>query len=311
MLTVAVLDDYQTVAEDLAEWPPDVRFFHDHVTGDALVERLAEFEAVVVMRERTPLPRTVLERLPKLQLVVTTGMRNASIDLAAARDLGITVCGTPGSGAATIEIAWGLILGLTRNIPREDQAIRQGAWQQTIGTDLAGTTLGLVGLGRLGGAMVPVARAFGMDVLAWSQNITDEAAAEAGVTRVEKRELFERSDIVSVHYVLSDRSRGLVGAAELNAMKPGAYLVNTSRGPIVDSEALLEALRTRRISAGLDVYDEEPLPTDHPLLKLTNTVLTPHLGYVTMNTYRQWYGAAADAIRAYVAGQPTNVLEPR
>lgn len=312
MLTVAVLDDYQTAAEGLAEWPPDVRFFHDHVTGDELVERLAEFEAVVAMRERTPLPRTVLERLPQLKLVVTTGMRNASIDLAAARDLGITVSGTPGSGAATIEIAWGLILSLTRNIPREDRALREGSWQQTIGTDLAGCTLGLVGLGRLGRAMVPVARAFGMDVLAWSQNLTDEAAAEAGVTRVEKIELFERSDIVSVHYVLSDRSRGLVGADELDAMKSGAYLVNTSRGPIVDTAALVEALADGRIGgAGLDVYDEEPLPADHPLRNLTNTVLTPHLGYVTMNTYQQWYGAAADAIRAYVAGQPINVLEPR
>jgi phosphoglycerate dehydrogenase-like enzyme len=308
---VAVLDDYQGVAEGLAEWPPDVRFFQDHVVGAELVERLADVDAVVVMRERAPLPRTVLEQLPKLRLIVTTGMRNASIDLVAAREQGITVCGTPGSAAATIEIAWGLILSLTRNIPYEDRAIRQGAWQQTIGTGLAGTTLGLVGLGRLGKAMVPVARAFGMDVLAWSQNLTDEAAAEAGVTRVGRGDLFERSDIVSVHYVLSDRSRGLVGAPELAAMKSSAYLVNTSRGPIVDTSALIWALRNRRIAgAGLDVYDREPLPADHPLLELDNTVLTPHLGYVTTETYAKWYAAAADAIRAYVAGEPINVLEP-
>ncbi|REF35988.1 D-2-hydroxyacid dehydrogenase family protein [Thermasporomyces composti] len=313
---VAVLDDYQAVAESYADWGglPDteVRFFHDHLDDeDALVDRLVGFDVLVLMRERTPLRRSLLARLPKLRLAVTTGMRNASIDLEAAREYGVVVCGTQGSAAATTELAWALILSLVRHIPAEDAAIRAGGWQHTVGTDLAGATLGLLGLGRLGRAMVPVARAFGMDVIAWSQNLTDQAAAEAGATRVDKDELFARSDVLSIHLVLSDRTRGLVGARELALMKPTAYLVNTSRGPIVDEQALLTALREGRIAgAGLDVFDREPLPTDHPLRQAPRTVLTPHIGFVTHRTYAQWYVGAVEAIAAFLAGRPINVLNP-
>ncbi|WP_020574438.1 D-2-hydroxyacid dehydrogenase family protein [Actinopolymorpha alba] len=315
MARIAVLDDYQAVAQSIADWAdlPDgteVAFFHDHLADeDALVERLAAFDILVLMRERTPLRRSLIARLPRLRLVVTTGMRNASIDLDAARDHGIVVCGTPGSGAATIEIAWALILGLVRHLTEEDAAIRAGGWQRTVGTDLAGATLGLLGLGRLGRAMVPVARAFGMDVIAWSQHLTADAAADVGVERVEEDELFTRSDILSVHLQLSDRSRGLVGARELALMKPTAYLINTSRGPIVDQDALIAALESGRLAgAGLDVYDEEPLPADHPILRAPRTLLTPHLGFVTWKTYTEWYPAAVEVIRAYVAGRPINVL---
>jgi phosphoglycerate dehydrogenase-like enzyme len=313
---VAVLDDYQAVAESYADWRglPDteVRFFHDHLDDeDALVDRLVGFDVLVLMRERTPLRRSLLARLPKLRLAVTTGMRNASIDLEAAREYGVVVCGTQGSAAATTELAWALILSLVRHVPAEDAAIRAGGWQHTVGTDLAGATLGLLGLGRLGRAMVPVARALDMDVIAWSQNLTDQLAAEAGATRVDKEELFSHSDVLSIHLVLSDRTRGLVGARELALMKPTAYLVNTSRGPIVDEQALLAALREGRIAgAGLDVFDREPLPPDHPIRQAPRTVLTPHIGFVTHRTYAQWYAGAVEAIAAFLAGTPINVLNP-
>ncbi|GAA2760639.1 D-2-hydroxyacid dehydrogenase family protein [Actinopolymorpha rutila] len=317
MTLVAVLDDYQAVAERMADWRslPDrtsVAFFHDHLPDeDTVVERLAHYEVIVAMRERTAFTRSVLERLPRLRLLVTTGMRNAAIDLEAADENGVVVSGTPGSGGATTELAWALILGLVRHVPEEDAAVRAGGWQRTVGTDLAGSTLGLLGLGQLGRAMVPVAQAFGMRVLAWSANLTPEAAGDAGAERVEKDELFARSDVLSVHLKLSDRTHGLVGADELALMRPTAYLVNTSRGPIVDEQALVAALEEGRLAgAGLDVYDQEPLPAGHPLLKAPRTILTPHIGFVTRRTYEEWYTAAVDAIAAYLDGRPVQVLTP-
>ncbi|MGW5364910.1 D-2-hydroxyacid dehydrogenase family protein [Actinopolymorpha pittospori] len=317
MTSIAVMDDYQSVAESMADWRslPDrtsVAFFHDHLDDeDALVERLHDYEIVVLMRERTPFRRSLIERLPRLRLLITTGMRNASLDLEAAHDHGVVVSGTPGSGTATAELAWALILGLVRHLPAEDAATRSGGWQSTVGTDLAGTTLGLLGLGRLGRAMVPVARAFGMDVLAWSQNLTAETASRYGAERVDKDALFERADVLSVHLQLSERTRGLVGARELGLMKPTAYLVNTSRGPIVDEAALVAALENGRIAgAGLDVFDQEPLPTGHPLLRAPRTVLTPHLGYVTRRTYEDWFPSAVRAIAAFLDGHPIQVLTP-
>jgi phosphoglycerate dehydrogenase-like enzyme len=312
-MRVAVLDDYQGVALSYADWdrlPADVEVFRDHLAGDdELVERLVPFEVVVAMRERTPFTRARLERLPSLRLLVTTGMRNASIDLDAARERGVTVCGTGSLGPPTAELAWGLILALTRHIPAEDARLRAGGWQHTIGPELAGRTLGLLGLGRLGTRMARIAQAFEMRVIAWSQNLTAERAAEAGAEAVAKDELFRRADVVSVHLVLSERTCGLVGAAELAAMQPTAYLVNTSRGPIVDEAALLVALHEGRIAgAGLDVYDTEPLPAQHPLRLAPNTVLTPHIGYVTTGTYEIFYGEAVEDIAAWLDGAPLRVL---
>jgi phosphoglycerate dehydrogenase-like enzyme len=310
-MRVAVLDDYQGVALACADWDGlAVEVFTDHATGDdEVVERLAPFEVVVAMRERTPFTRARLERLTNLKLLVTTGMRNASIDLEAARERGVTVCGTGSLGPPTAELAWGLILALTRHIPAEDARMRAGGWQHTIGPELAGRTLGLVGLGRLGGRMAQIAQAFEMEAIAWSQNLTAERAAEAGVEAVEKAELFRRADIVSIHLVLSDRSRGLVGTEELALMRPTAYLVNTSRGPIVDERALLAALHEGRIAgAGLDVYDVEPLPASHPLRFAPNTVLTPHIGYVTTGTYEVFYREAVEDIAAWRDGAPVRLL---
>ncbi len=312
-MRVAVLDDYQGVALRFAGWDgleAEVEVFSDHLAGDAeVVGRLAPFEVVVAMRERTPFTRARLERLENLKLLVTTGMRNASIDLEAARERGVVVCGTGSLGPPTAELAWGLILALTRQIPAEDARMRAGGWQHTIGPELAGHTLGLLGLGRLGSRMARIARAFEMETIAWSQNLTPERAAEAGVEAVAKDELFRRADVLTIHLVLSDRTRGLVGAPELALMKPSAYLVNTSRGPIVDEAALLDALHSGRIAgAGLDVYDTEPLPPQHPLRFAPNTVLTPHIGYVTTGTYEVFYREAVEDIAAWRAGAPVRVL---
>jgi phosphoglycerate dehydrogenase-like enzyme len=264
---------------------------------------------LVAMRERTPFTRARLERLPNLRLLVTTGMRNASIDLDAAREQNVTVCGTGALGPPTAELAWALILALTRHVPAEDRAMRAGGWQHTIGPELAGHTLGLLGLGRLGARMAGIARAFEMTPIAWSQNLTAERAAAAGAELVSKAELFRRADIVTVHLVLSDRTRGLVGAPELALMRPTAYLVNTSRGPIVDEAALLDALHAGRIAgAALDVYDTEPLPPDHPLRRAPNTVLTPHIGYVTTGAYERFYRDAVEDIHRWRAGDPVRVL---
>src|SRR3954462_8662507 len=317
MHRIAVLDDYQSVAADFCDWSPlpepaDVVEFHDAVDGeDALVARLEPFDVVVAMRERTAFPRNVLERLPNLKLLVTTGMRNKSIDTQAANDNGITVCGTGSQSTATAELTWGLILGVMRHIPQEDAAVRAGGWQQTIGGDLAGARLGIVGLGRLGTQVATVGQAFGMDVVAWSQNLTDERAAEHGVRRVEREELFGTSDVVTLHLLWSKRTRGLIDADDFVRMKPTAVFINTSRGPIVQEQALVDALEQGRIAgAGIDVYDEEPLPADSRMRTLPRTVLTPHLGYVTRGSYEIFYGEAVEDVAAWVAGEPVRVIQP-
>jgi phosphoglycerate dehydrogenase-like enzyme len=313
VLRIAVLDDFQSVAADFADWSSlpeeaDAVSFADHLDDeDAVAERLAGFDVVVAMRERTPFPRSLLERLPRLRLLVTTGARNAAIDLAAAADRGVTVCGTGAHPTGTVELTWALILAVARHVPEEDAGVRAGGWQRTVGTDLAGATLGVVGLGRLGTRVAQIGQAFGMHVVAWSQNLTDERAAEAGVRRVDRDELFATADVVTVHLVLSDRTRGLVGRDELAAMRPGAILVNTSRGPIVDDAALHEG---RLGGAGLDVYDREPLPADSPLRSAPRTVLTPHLGYVTRDTYTVFYREAVEDVAAFLRGEPVRVLRP-
>ncbi|WP_437745343.1 D-2-hydroxyacid dehydrogenase family protein [Sorangium sp. So ce1504] len=313
-MRVAILDDYQGVALGMADWrslhpAAEVQAFTDHLDDlEALAARLRAFQAVVLMRERTPFPRALFERLDDLRLLVTAGMRNASIDLAAATERRVQISGTDMLPYPTAELTWGLILALFRHIPAEDRAAREGRWQTTLGLGLKGKTLGLVGLGKLGGQVAQVGRAFGMEVIAWSQNLTAERAAEVGARLVPKDDLFAGADVVSVHLVLSPRTRGLVGAAELGRMKPTAFLVNTSRAPLVDEAALLAALRARRIAgAALDVFEPEPLPADHPLLALDNTVITPHLGYVTEEGYRLVYGQAVEDIRAFLDGK---VLRP-
>jgi len=317
MTRVAILDDYQGVALRMADWGrlpagTDVVVFPDHLSDPgAVAARLAEFDVVMAMRERTPFPHALLERLPRLRLLVTSGMRNAAIDLAAAAERGILVCGTGGLPYPTAELAWALILSLVRRVPAEDRATRAGHWQQTVGLGLNGKTLGVLGLGTLGSRVARVGRAFEMDVIAWSQNLTAQRAAEVGATLVGRDELLGRADLVTIHLVLGDRTRGLIGARELALMKPSAYLVNTSRGPIVDEAALVRALRDGTIAgAGLDVFDEEPLPLDHPLRRLPNTVITPHLGYVTEETYRIFFGQALEDVEAFLRGAPVRVLEP-
>jgi phosphoglycerate dehydrogenase-like enzyme len=315
---IALLDDYQGVALALADWKSlpagtEVVAFRDHLADlDGLAARLADFAVVMAMRERTPFSRAVLERLPRLRLLVTTGMRNASIDLQAAAERGVVVCGTAGLPYPTAELAWGLILALARHIPVEDRATREGRWQVSVGVGLNGKTLGVLGLGTLGSRVARVGRAFEMEVLAWSQNLTAERATAVGATRVERDELLARADVVSVHLVLGDRTRGLIGPRELGLMKRTAFLVNTSRGPIVDETALVRGLREGRLAgAGLDVFDEEPLPADHPFRHLPNTVITPHLGYVTAETYRIFYEEALEDVRAYLDGKPIRVLTAR
>jgi phosphoglycerate dehydrogenase-like enzyme len=314
---VAILDDYQSVALSMADWSTlgpgvSVHPFHERIgKEDDLAERLRNFDVIVAMRERTPFPASLVDRLHALKLLVTTGRRNASIDLKAAAARGIVVCGTSTSGTPPAELTWGLILSLARHIPRESAAMRTGGWQTTVGVGLHGKTLGVIGLGRLGTDVARIGKAFGMHVIAWSQNLTRERADEAGVEHVEKDALFRRADIVTVHLVLSDRTRGIVGERELTMMKPTALLINTARGPIVDEHALIHALRHSVLAgAGLDVFDEEPLPVDHPLRRLENALLTPHLGYVTAENYRLAYGEAVEDIRAFLAGKPVRVIEP-
>jgi len=315
MTRVAIIDDYQDVALAVADWRslgPEVavQAFHERLSGDdALVKRLADFEVIVAMRERTHFPRSVLERLPKLKLLVTTGMRNVAIDAKAAAELGIVVSGTGLLTPPTAELTWGLILALARHIPEEAQQMRSGGWQTTIGVGLNGKVLGVLGLGKLGSEVARVGRAFQMQVIAWSQNLKAEHASSMGGKLVEKDELFQRADFVTIHLILSKRTRGLVTARELALMKPGAYLINTSRGPIVDESALIDVLTNHKIAgAALDVYDEEPLPDEHPLRKLDNVLLTPHLGYVTVENYRQAYGDAVEDIRAFLAGNPLRTV---
>ncbi|MDP6804609.1 MAG: D-2-hydroxyacid dehydrogenase family protein [Rhodospirillales bacterium] len=314
---LAVLDDYHGAALAMADWSGlsdrcAITVFDDHLADeDALAARLEGFAIICIMRERTPFSSALLARLPQLRLLVTTGMGNRALDLAAATERGVLVCGTRGAPLRTAELTWALILAVARNIVLEDRAIRNGAWGRTIGQDLIGRRLGLVGLGRLGTRVALIGKAFGMEPVAWSENLTPELAEERGARWVDKEALFAESDVVSVHTVLSERTRGLVGAAEIGLMKPDAILVNTSRGPIVDEAALVAALRAGSIAgAGLDVFETEPLAADHPLFALENVVLTPHLGYVTRDTYRVFYGDTVAAVEAYLAGRPIRVLNP-
>ncbi|MDX3071367.1 D-2-hydroxyacid dehydrogenase family protein [Streptomyces sp. MI02-7b] len=312
-MRIAVLDDYQRAAHRFADWNAlgaEVVFRQDHLdTTDALVAALDGFDVVVAMRERTPFTAERFAALPALRLLVTTGMVNASIDLEAARRHGVTVCGTDSPAHAAAELTWGLILSLTRHIHQEAAGMRRGEWQHSIGGDLEGRTLGIVGLGRLGARVAAIGTAFGMRVLAWSTHLDPARAAGHGALAVDKEELFSTSDVVSVHYKLSERSTGLVGAGELAWMKPTALLVNTSRGPLVDRPALVAALREGRIAgAALDVYDIEPLPPRDELRTLPNTLLTPHLGYVTEATYDVFYRQAAEDIAAFRDGTPLRVL---
>jgi phosphoglycerate dehydrogenase-like enzyme len=313
----AILDDYQNVALKVTDWSKvagdlDIKVFSEHLGGpDNVAKALQGFEIIVAMRERTGFPRAVIEKLPDLKLLITTGMRNASIDGAAAKERGVVVCGTPAVGNPTSGIAIGLMLELTRRVGYENARMKAGVpWQSTIGVDLDGLTLGVLGLGKLGVRTARIAKAFGMKVIAWSQNLTPEKCKEAGVDYVSKEDLFRQADFVTIHVVLSQRSRGIVGAKEFGLMKPSAYIINTSRGPIIDEAAMLTALREKKIAgAGLDVFDIEPLPTDHPLRKLDNVVLTPHLGYVSVQNYQAYFAGVVDDIRGFLDGKPVRVME--
>ncbi|MBC2875413.1 MULTISPECIES: D-2-hydroxyacid dehydrogenase family protein [Streptomyces] len=315
-LRCTVLDDYQGVALSTADWSAlgdavDVRVLREHIAGhDRLAEELADSEVVVIMRERTPFPAELFARLPKLRLLITSGMRNASVDLDAAARHGVTVCGTDSNPEPPVELTWALLLGLARGLVRENTALRDGGpWQSTVGADLHGRRLGLLGLGKTGSKMARIGRAFGMEVAAWSPNLTDERAAAADAVRVTREELFSDSDFVSVHLVLGERTRGLVGETELGLMRPTAYLVNTSRAAIVDQDALARALRAGRIAgAGVDVFDEEPLPADHPFRTLPRLLATPHLGYVTQRNYTAYFTQAVEDITAFLAGEPVRRL---
>src|SRR5713226_2198316 len=318
-MRLSILDDYQGVALNMADWSA-VRARgveiaverHAFADEDDVVRSLADSEIVAAMRERTPFPKRVVDRLPKLKLLITTGMRNASFDMSALKDRGITVCGTGGPGGGnedTAELAWGLILGAARRIAEDHAFMRHGGWQTRIGHRVAGKTIGLLGLGRLGSAVARVGIAFGMKAIAWSQNLTADKAAEQGVERVEKDELFRRSDILSVHLVLSSRSRGLVGAREIGLMKKSAILVNTSRGPICDTNAVIAALKEGRLAyAGFGVYDKEPLPAGHPLRTAPNVILTPHIGYVTDENYRSSYPQIVENVLGFLDGKPQRVI---
>jgi phosphoglycerate dehydrogenase-like enzyme len=309
---ITLLDDYQDVAVAMGPWDrldAEVVALHEHLLGDELVTALVGSEVVVAMRERTPFDRALLDRLPDLRLLVTTGMANASIDLAAARDRGVAVCGTRSRQAGPAELTWALVLAVTRQVAYEDAAVRAGGWQTTIGPELSGRTLGVLGLGRLGTIVAGYGAAFGMRVLGWSANLDPGHARELGVEPVALDDLLSRADVVTIHLKLSDRTRGLLGARELDLIGPEGYLVNTSRGPIVDEAALVDALRTGRIAgAGLDVFDMEPLPADHPLRTAPRTVLTPHIGYVALDAYRAFYADAVQDVTAWLAGDPVRVL---
>lgn len=312
---IAVIDDWQNVASGVVDWSVlesvgQVHVLHEYPAETAvMIERLQAFEVICVMRERTTFDKALLQGLPKLKLLVTGGMRNAAIDIAAATALGIQVCGTDSYKHAAPELTWALIMACTRNLLAEANALRAGHWQVGLGGDLYGKTLGILGLGSIGQKVAQFAQVFGMRVIAWSENLTPQRAAAAGVTWVSKQELFEQADILSIHLVLSDRSRGLVDAQALGWMKPTARLVNTARGPIVDEQALVQALSSGRLAgAALDVYTEEPLPLDHPFRRLPNVLATPHVGYVSEQNYRQFYQQMIDAIHAWANATPIRVL---
>ena len=317
MVRAAILDDYQNVAMQFADWSSiakdvEIKVFNKpFASQDEAIRALQGFAVVVGMRERTPFPRKVIEALPDLKLLNTTGARNNSFDVKACAERGVTVCGTGATGSPTTGIAFGLMLELTRRIGFENARLKAGApWQVTIGRDLEGLTLGILGLGKLGQRSAAVGKAFGMKTIAWSQNLTEDKAKTAGADYVSKDDLFRNSDFVTIHIVLSDRSRGLIGAKELGSMKKTAYLINTSRGPIVDEKALIAALQNKAIAgAGLDVFDVEPLPPDHPFRKMDNVVITPHLGYVSEQNYRKYFPDAVEDIRAWLDGKPVREIK--
>lgn len=304
---IAILDDYQNVALESADWSvlggrADITVFQDHLDDtDAVIERLLPFDIICAMRERTPLPHNVIARLPNLKFIASTGPATASIDAVAAADRGIAVSQTGYRSDPTIDLTWALILASARNIVAESNSLRSGGWQRTVGTELRGRTLGVLGLGRVGSEVARIGRAFGMDLIAWSQNMTPEAAHAADALLVSKDELFEQADILTIHLVLSARTRGLVGAAELALMQPTARLINTSRGPIVDEQALIRALKSRQIAgAAIDVFDIEPLPASHPFRTLDNVLATPHIGYVAQGLYRTFYEDSVSNIRKWL-----------
>jgi phosphoglycerate dehydrogenase-like enzyme len=314
MVRIAILDDYPDIACQIADWDgipgAEIVTFTDHVAEpNSLVERLLGFDVVQMTRERTPFPASVLERLPDLKLLSGNGRRQPHVDMEAASKLGIIVTGTGGSGGSTAELVWGLIIGIMRHIPWEDQAIRMGRWQTRLGDSLGGKTLGILGMGNIGTRMATIAQMFDMNVIAWGPTLTAERASASGATFVAWDKLFSQADVLTIHVPLTDLSRGWVTANEFGLMKPTAYLINTSRGPIVDERALTDALVEHRIAgAALDVYDQEPLPPNHPLLSLSNTVLSPHLGYVSRQGLGKLFSDAVDNIKAWIAGDPTNVL---
>jgi D-3-phosphoglycerate dehydrogenase len=319
MVRAAILDDYQNVAMNFADWSPiakdvEIKVFNKPFgSPEETIKALQGFAVVVGMRERTPFPRKMVEALPDLKLLITTGARNNSFDVKACAERGVTVCGTGAAGSPTTGIAFGLMLELTRRIGFENARLKAGApWQTTIGRDLEGLTLGILGLGKLGQRSAAVGKAFGMKTIAWSQNLTEERAKAAGVDYVSKDDLFRNADFVTIHLVLSDRSRGLIGAKELGLMKKSAYLINTSRGPIIDEKALIAALQSKSIAgAGLDVFDIEPLPLDHPFRKMDNVVITPHLGYVSEQNYQKYFPDIVEDIRAWLDGKPVRVIEAK
>ena len=306
-MKVAILDDYQNVALRMADWSSvasraEITVFNDHVADpEVVIERLMPFDVICVMRERTPLQREIIERLPRLKLIASTAGRNASIDMAAAEERGIRVTGTGYRSTPTVEMTWALILASARHIVRESNSVRRGGWQTSIGRELSGRTLGVLGLGNIGAQVARIGLAFGMKVIAWSQNMTAEIAEAAGATLVAKGELFREADVVTIHLVLSARTQGLVGAAELALMKPASWLVNTSRGAIVEEGALIPSLETHAIAgAAIDVFSIEPLPVDHPFRRLDNVLATPHIGYVAEDLYRTFYGDTAAAVAAWL-----------
>jgi len=314
-MQLAILDDYQEISGEYADWSQisqqvQIKVFSDHISEEnEIVKRLQDFSIICVMRERTPFPRTLIEKLPNLKLIVSSGMRNLGIDLQAAKDNDVIVCGTKSFGMPTAELTWGLILGLARQIPSEDQNIRLGGWQNTVGVGLEGKTLGIAGLGKLGSRVAEIGKVFGMKVIGWSQNLTQGRCNDLGVLLVGKDELMKNSDFLSIHLILSERTRGLFQRKDLLLMKPTAYIINTARGPIINEEALIEVLQNKIIGgAGIDVYGEEPLPHDHPLRGLKNTIVTPHLGYVEKVNYEFYHKGYVEAVSAFLNGEPKNLI---